>query len=84
MILYEKGDRPELASQEKEEKRIIQEFMPEQLGDSETEAAVLNAIESIGAKSLKDMGAVMSSLREQYSGQMDFSKAGQLAKERLS
>ena len=40
--------------------------------------------EIYGATSLKDMGSVMANLREDFSGQMDFSKAGQLAKERLS
>ncbi|PPR79338.1 MAG: hypothetical protein CFH01_00462 [Alphaproteobacteria bacterium MarineAlpha2_Bin1] len=84
IILYEKGNRPELASQEKEEKKIIQEFMPQQLGDEDIESAVIDAISSIGATSLKDMGSVMAKLRENYSGQMDFSKAGQLAKDRLS
>ena len=84
IILYEKGNRPELASQEKEEKIIIQEFMPEQLADADIESAVIDTINSIGATSLKDMGSVMANLRKNYSGQMDFSKAGQLAKERLS
>ncbi|MBL42009.1 MAG: glutamyl-tRNA amidotransferase [Rhodospirillaceae bacterium] len=84
IVLYEKGNRPELASQEKEEKIIIQEFMPEQLADGDIESAVIEAISSINATSLKDMGSVMAKLRENYSGQMDFSKAGQLAKERLS
>ena len=84
IVLYEKGNRPELALQESEEKKIIQEFMPEQLGEKEIENAVISAIEKIGATSLKDMGSVMATLRENFSGQMDFSKAGQLAKERLS
>ena len=84
IVLYEKGNRPELALQESEEKKIIQEFMPEQLGEKEIENAVISAIEKIGATSLKDMGSVMANLRENFSGQMDFSKAGQLAKKRLS
>ena len=71
IILYEKGNRPELALQEKEE-IIIQESMPEQLADADIESAVINAIKSIGAVSLKDMGSVMANLRKNYSGQNGF------------
>ncbi len=82
--MYEKGDRPELAEQEKNEIEIIERFLPKQLDDSEIESAVAAAIEQAGADSLKQMGKVMASLRQSHAGQMDFGKAGAIAKERLS
>jgi len=82
--MYQKGDRPELAQRERDEVAIIERFLPRQLSDSELEAAVDSAVEEVGADSLKWMGKVMAMLRERYAGQMDFAKAGALAKKRLS
>jgi uncharacterized protein len=80
---YNKGGRQELADREAEEIEIIQRFLPEQLGDEEMTAAVSSAIETVGAESLKEMGAVMAKLREDFAGQMDFGKASGIVKERL-
>jgi len=82
--MYEKGGRLELAEQEGEEIAIIQRFLPEQLNEAATKAAVDKTIADIGAGGLKDMGAVMGALRENYAGQMDFGKASAIVKARLS
>jgi uncharacterized protein YqeY len=82
--LYRKGGRDELANQEEEEIEIIERFLPTQMSDEEIEAAIRKAIESTGASNLKEMGKVMGTLREQYAGQMDFAKAGAMAKKMLS
>ena len=58
--------------------------MPQQLDELETNEAVLKAIDSLGASALKDMGSLMSFLREKYPGQMNFSKAATYAKKKLS
>lgn len=81
---YEEGARFDLAEGEREEIGIIQEFLPKQLDDTETTAAIDAAITKINASSLRDMGAVMGELKAQYTGQMDFSKVGPLVKSRLS
>jgi uncharacterized protein YqeY len=82
--MYEKGGREDLARREGDEIAVIERFLPEQMGDAETEAAIKAAIESTGASGLKEMGKVMAALREQYAGQMDFAKAGKIAKDLLS
>ena len=82
--MYEKGGRLELAEQEGEEIAIIQRFLPEQLDEAATKAAVDKTIADIGAGGLKDMGAVMGALRENYASQMDFGKASAIVKARLS
>lgn len=82
--MYEKGDRPELAQRERDEIVIIERFLPRQLDDAEIEAAVDSVIAQTGADSLKRMGKVMAALRARYTGQLDFGKAGAIAKQRLS
>ena len=81
--MYEKGGRLELAEREREEIGIIEQFLPQQLDDAEIAAAVDQVIADVGAGGLKDMGKVMSTLRERFAGQMDFGKASALVKQKL-
>ena len=80
---YEKAGRLDLADQERSEIVIIKEFMPRQLEDDEIIAAVDAALAQVGAETLKDMGKVMGLLKQKYTGQMDFGKAGARVKEKL-
>ena len=82
--LYEQGGRLELAEREQEEIQIIQQFLPRQLGDDEIRAVVAEVIQATGAGGLKEMGKVMSALRQDYAGQMDFGKASGIVKALLS
>jgi uncharacterized protein YqeY len=84
IALYEQGGRIELAEQEQEEIKIIEEFLPRQMADDEIAGAVRAVIAELGAKALKDMGRIMAALRERHPGQMDFGKASQIAKQQLS
>jgi uncharacterized protein len=77
---YQQGGRPELEQQEREEMEIIQTYMPKQLGEEETKAAISGIIAAIGASGIKDMGKVMAELKSKYSGQIDMGKAGGLVK----
>jgi len=80
---YEEGGRLELAEKERAEIRIIEEFLPRQLDEDETLAAVDKAIAETGADSIRDMGKVMGALKARYTGQMDFGKVGPMVKDRL-
>ena len=82
--MYVNGDRQELADKEAEEITIIERFLPNQLSDGDVEKAVAAVVADLGAQSLKDMGRVMGTLRERHAGQMDFGKAGSIAKKALS
>lgn len=82
--MYNKGGRDELAKQEGEEIAIIERFLPAQMNDAAIEAAIGKTIESVDASGLKEMGKVMAALRAKYAGQMDFAKAGAIAKKLLS
>lgn len=80
---YRQGGRPELAEQELDEIKIIEEFLPKQMGEAETRAAVSQVMQELNCQGLKDMGRAMAVLKERYAGQMDFGKASGLVKEML-
>lgn len=82
--MYKRGNRDELAEREAQEIKVIQGFMPRQLNETETEAAIDEVVAVTGAKSIKDMGKAMGALRERYAGQIDFGKAGAALKARLA
>jgi uncharacterized protein YqeY len=82
--MYEQGNRPELAAREKAEIDVIQIYLPKQLSEDEVKAAIDGIIKSTGAAGVKDMGKVMAEMKAKYTGQMDFSKASGLVKERLT
>ena len=81
--LYDKGNRKELADQERGEIKIIQEFLPQQMSDAEAKAAIAEVIKQEGASGMKDMGKVMAALKAAYAGKMDFAKASGLVKDLL-
>jgi uncharacterized protein YqeY len=83
VAIYEQAGRQELADQERAEIAVIQGFLPQQLGEAETRAAIEAAIAETGAASMKDMGKVIGALRGKYAGRMDFGKASALVKEML-
>lgn len=81
---YEEGGRLDLAERERSEIEVIEEFLPRQLDEEETKAAVDAAVTEVGATSIRDMGKVMGVLKAKYTGQMDFGRVGPMLKERLS
>jgi hypothetical protein len=84
IVLYEKGNRADLADKEKAEITVIERFLPKQMDEAAVEAAVKEAVASSGAKSIKDMGGVMAALKAKYAGQMDFAKASAAVKKALA
>ncbi|MFN7126132.1 glutamyl-tRNA amidotransferase [Rhizobium sp. TH135] len=81
--IYSDNDRPELAAQEREEIVIIKSFMPEQLPEEKVRELCAAVISETGAQGLRDMGKCISTLKERYSGQMDFGKASGVVKDLL-
>jgi uncharacterized protein len=81
--LYNQGNRPELAQQEAEEIAVIESFLPQQMDEAATTAAVKTAIADAGAAGIKDMGKVMGLLRERHAGVLDMAKAGPIVKQLL-
>ncbi|HEX3754326.1 MAG TPA: GatB/YqeY domain-containing protein, partial [Rhizomicrobium sp.] len=69
---------------EREEIAVIRSFMPAQMDEAETNAAIKGVIAELGAASIKDMGKVMAALKERYAGRMDFGKASAATKAALT
>jgi uncharacterized protein YqeY len=81
---YESGGRLDLAEREAAEIVIIENYLPRQLDEDEIANAVRGVIEKLGSSCIKDMGRTMAALKADYSGQMDFSKVGNMVKEYLT
>ncbi|MCR6735682.1 MAG: GatB/YqeY domain-containing protein [Afipia sp.] len=84
VALYDKGGRPELAAQEREEIAVISAYLPKQMSDDEVKAAIAATVKDTGAAGMKDMGKVIAALKAKYAGQMDFGKASGLVKAALA
>ncbi|MBX7460429.1 GatB/YqeY domain-containing protein [Qipengyuania huizhouensis] len=82
--MYESGGRQELADKEKAELAVIEEFLPKQMSEDETRAAIAQIKADTGAEGMKDMGKVMAELKARHGATLDMSKASGLVKEALS
>jgi len=81
---YQAAGRSDLASVEESEIAVLSAYMPRQLDESEIDAAIVGAIASTGAQGPKDMGKVMTLLRQQLAGQADLARVSGRVKARLS
>ena len=81
---YEEAGSLDLSERELAEIKVIEEFLPRQLAENEIQIAVSEAINEVGANSIRDMGKVMGALKSKYAGQMDFGAGGALVKNNLS
>ena len=82
--VYKKAGRNELLDNEKKEIAVISDFLPKQLSEEETKKICQDAIKSVGATSMKDMGKVMGVLKSKHADTLDFSKVSSFIKELLN
>jgi uncharacterized protein YqeY len=68
---FEKGGRPELAAKEREEIRILTEYLPKPLAQDELEQLVQAALAEVGSTAKAQMGAVMKVATEKAVGRVD-------------
>ncbi len=81
--LYRQGNRPELVAKEEAEIAVIESFLPQQMDDAATEAAVVAAIAETGAAGIKEMGKVMAALKAKHGAVLDMGKVGPIVKAKL-
>ena len=84
ITMFEQGGRQELADKEAGELAVIERFLPKQLSDDETRAAIEAIKAELGASTVKDMGRVMATLKERHASELDMSKASALVKAALA
>ena len=82
--IYQKAERQDLVDKESAEIEIIERFLPKQLDEEEIRGAVGEVIAELEASSIKDMGRVMGELKRRYAGRMDFGRACEFVKGRLT
>jgi len=77
---FKSASREDLINKEKSEIEIISQFLPKQLDENQTNEIIKKIIDDNGFSSLKDMGSLMSNLKEKHSGSIDMALAGKIAK----
>ena len=80
---FRKGNRDDLADIELAEIVVLEDYLPEQLGDAELDAMIDEAISSTGAESVRDMGKVMGQIKSKAAGRADMGAVGAKVKARL-
>ncbi len=81
--IFSTSSRKDLEKKENDEIKIIQKYMPLQIDDSKINSILDEAIEETDSVQIRDMGKVMSFLKDNYSGQMDFGKVSVMLKDKL-
>ena len=83
IVLYDQGNRPELAQRERDEIAVIESFLPRQFDEVEIDQAALAIIVETGASGINDIGKVMAALRRRHAGVMDLARASAIVRRLL-
>ena len=81
---YKKAGRDDLFNNEKNEIKVISEFLPNQLNEEETLKICEEIIKNTQASSMKDMGKVMGVLKAKHGNVLDFSNVSKILKTLLN
>lgn len=84
ILLFEKGQRMELAEKEKKEAAILEKYLPEQLSEEEIKKLAKEAIQKTGVKEMKDMGKIMAELMPKVKGKADGGLVSKIIKDLLN
>ena len=80
---FQKAKRDDLIKNEKSEIEVIRYYLPQQKTQEETEKIINEIISSNNLESIKDMGRLMSIIKNDYAGQVDMGLVGKIAKSKL-
>ena len=81
---FRSGNRVDLAEKEEQELSVLENYLPEQMGEEEITQLVDAAIVSTGATSVQDMGKVMAALMTETKGKADGSVVSRIVREKLN
>lgn len=82
--LYKEQNREDLYTDEINQAKVIEEFLPEQLSKDKVKEIVSNIVEKLGATSMKDMGKVMGASTKELAGRADNKLIASIVKEILN
>ena len=80
---FEKAKRDDLIKNEKSEIEVIKDYLPQQKTQEETEKIINEIISSNNLESIKDMGKLMSIIKNDYAGEVDMGLVGKIAKSKF-
>tara|TARA_B100000073_G_C23516643_1_gene486075 strand:- start:175 stop:636 length:462 start_codon:yes stop_codon:yes gene_type:complete len=80
---FQKAKRDDLIKNEQNEIEIIKEYLPQQKTQEETEKIINEIIKNNNLESIKDMGKLMSIIKNDYAGEVDMGLVGKIAKSKL-
>ena len=82
--IFQEQDRMDLAEPEIAQAKVLEQFLPTQMGEEELKAAIEAIIAETGASSMKDMGRVMGMASKQLAGKADGKAISTIVKQSLS
>ena len=80
---FSKANRSDLVEKEKNELKVIQQFLPDQKNEVETKEIIEKIIQNDKLNSMKDMGKLINKVKDEYAGQIDMGVAVKIAKSSL-
>lgn len=81
---FEKGNRTDLIEKTKEEIKILNDYLPEQLSDDEVNAIIDEAFSKVNPTSSKEMGLIMKEVTPKLKGKTDMKKVSEIIKSKLA
>ena len=81
---FQKADRQDLVKKEEFEISVLMQYMPEPLEESEILKIIDEAIKSLSATSMKDMGAVMNAVKPALLGKANMADVSLKIKSKLN
>ena len=83
-ILFDKGGRKDLFEKENQEKKILQEYLPEQVSVSDLKKRIQEVISELGIIDIKDLGKIMKTIIPEFKGRADNEQIKSLVTECLN
>ena len=81
---FEKGNRTDLIEKTKEEIKILNDYLPEQLSEDEVGAIIDEAFSKVNPTSSKEMGLIMKEVTPKLKGKTDMKKVSEIIKSKLA
>ena len=82
--IYNTAGRTDLASEEFGQMAYLKEYLPQMMTNDQLEKVIDEVIRDLGLSTMKDMGRVMSHLKETFPNQYDAKYASTYIKSKLS
>ena len=82
--IFDEQGRSDLSEPEKAQAKVLEQFLPKQMGEEELKDVIAEIVSKTGASSMKDMGKVMGMASKQLAGKADGKAISTAVKKLLS